>query len=307
MGQFDQGWYDIGSSSQYPFDQSAALEDDNGKTLPCEILADMALTMPSSLGNRLYCSGISKQDDVASLVFAGDGDGRPTVAVATIPLTASERRPVLLDSLVDSVRGTVVPGSLLWTMPNGTWRFTNPQQSYLSQRCVYLVAAANEQDIRLAYGPSPLESVIRLVGDVNVSVKLGQRVLGGSLKRSVIFSLVDTGAESALKAYAGQYQQRPEARTCGSPEPVETINLIQPNCCGQIFFELRGCARPIPISNHCGVVLDCPMEADEMCQPKQLVPDPASDEVCRPGELPDPIDPPPVDKPVYPPWWSNIR
>lgn len=305
MRELNQGWYNLGENTQYPFDQGATLQDDAGLPLPCSILADFSITLPKSLGQRVYCSGISKQGSTASLVFAGDAEGLPTVAAVTIGLGAERRKPVMLESIEGPVRGAVVPGELLWELEDGTWRFTNPSQSYMAARTVFPVSQSRQQELRLAYGALPLQSVLKLSGDVNVRIALETRLLGGKMRPAVVASLFDLNGQSALKAYAGKYQQRPESRTCGDPAPVETINLIQPDCCGRIFFELRGCAKPIPISNHCGVVLDCPMEASEMCSPRELVPDESVADYCQTiGKGADPIDPA-SNAPQQPPWWSD--
>lgn len=298
-------FYALNEVRDYPFDPSGTMISDDGQQVPEGILVDASISFDQTYGTRLRCTAISKTPVSTSLVFGTAS--QMAIAIATIPEGFIPRESIPIEAVMTGVTGYIVPGEPLLRVPIGNWRFTGDYQLMLSPRVAFPVPLQKSQSFAVLNSQSALRGLVLLEGLGDMSVRIEPRVLGGVQKQAIIFRLSDVvNRPSLLAQYAGPNQQRPEARTCGDPAPIETINQVAADCCGRIYIELRGCAQPVPITNHCGVVLDCPQEPDEMCSPKPTYADRVNDsnDICIEQGEPDPLTPP-TNRPKLPPWYSE--
>lgn len=298
-----QQYYDRALNTAYPFDDGATLIDDYGKRLPEGLLADISCVIDRSVANRVFCSYVSKRNGVCNLIFNAANNLKTAVglcsfAVASLPgnFELGKTPQVAIRGLKDDFRGRLVPGDQWLTIEDGSWQFSDPSQSHVSARCCLPLLLPGQQTVSVMNAAAYLTGIaaIQLEGDIDVV--FDTRTLNGEERQAVVFSLK---RPQYLQSYAGTTQARPEARTCGDPQPIETINGVRPNCCGQITFELRGCAQPVPINNHCGVVLDCPLTLNDTCPPATGPRYNAAEDACAAAGVPNALDgpAPPTDAP----------
>lgn len=296
----DQQFYDVAQHTPYPFDDASYLVDDLGKRLPEGLLADFSCILDSQYGDRIYCSSVSKRSNQLTMVFSSQ-QGQvlgSLIATSVKAVYATPPLQVPLKSFVNGFKGLAVLGEQWAEIEDGSWMFSQPEASVLAARCCFPLAFPSEQTIAVFDHPA-LQGATDLRSEGSIVVSLGTRQLGQQTKKAIILSLAGS---TDLRDFAGPNQRRPESRTCGDPQPVETVNGVGADCCGRVFLELRGCAQPIPISNKCGVVLDCPITLEELC-PTDAPPPADVDECLGQGAI-NPINPE-DDQPGYPtlpPW-----
>lgn len=295
-------FYALNEIRGYPFDPSGSMISDDKQPVPEGILVDASISFNQTYGTRVKCTAISKTSAGTSIVFGTQSQA--AIAIATIPNGFIPHEAIAIEPILAGVTGYVVPGEPLERMLPANLLFTGDYQLLLSPRVAFPVPLQNTQSFATFNSQSVLKGLILLEGLGDMSIRIEPRVLGGVQKTAIVFRLSDViGGTSVLGQYAGPNQQRPEARTCGDPAPIETINQVAADCCGRIYLELRGCAQPIPITNHCGVVLDCPQEPAEMCSPKPTYTDKAPNDFCIEQGEADPLTPP-VNPPKLPSWYS---
>lgn len=304
-----QQHYSLAQNQEYPFDDSASLLDDSGNRLPEGLLCDLSCVFSSEYGTRVFCSGATKRGNFCTMVFAADNDEQTSLGLASFELGLREpslnygRSPQKpLKGLVPDFRGSYVPGDQWHLVPDGIWRFSNPDNSLVAARCCFPITLPGSQTVAVSYSQRMLQGLVELREEGDVSLRIENRLLGGRVRKAVIISLSRSSVD-VLQRYSGQLQQRPESRNCGSPVPIETIGGVGPDCCGRIFIELRGCAEPIPISQHCGVVLDCPLTLVDICPEKKDFGEEDNPDKCLQETGDNPILPAPQqdDFPTYPP------
>jgi hypothetical protein len=165
---------------------------------------------------------------------------------------------------------------------------------------------------------TPLTGIIHLRTLAPLGIAKEDRVIEGVLRSCVVVRLQESDAQdgiipapgasqtSVFSEFAGPCAGRPESGTCGSPEPIEFINGVAPDCDGIITIEFLGCAQPTMVEGASGVVLDCQLGLVDACIPPQI---PNSE-----GLLPDeytpanipPYTPPTPPEPVPGPSESSV-
>ena len=298
-------FYNSNEIRAYPVDELATGVADSGQMIPKSLLSDLSLAMPRSLSNRAYISAVSRTATQTFVSIAAADANRTPLAMAAWSKYDTPRKAYRLQSLRPDVGGVFVPGEWLGDETYNL-RFTTPSQSLLLARVVFATSPIAERDYAVYYSQRALQGVVEVSAQGEIEALVGTRVLNGQERKALILRLRETGltGNDALLQYAAA-QPRPEARTCGDPAPIETINEVRPDCCGRLFIELRGCAQPVAIQNASGVVLDCPQAVEDLCPPKTNF-DPGIEQQtdsCNDAGYPDPLDPP-SNQPVSPPSWS---
>lgn len=303
---FGQQFYSLNENRAYPFDAGGLLLSDAGDQLPEGLLVDAGISFDRQYGTRLRCTAISKTAAATAIVLGTSTQA--SLAIATIPEGFTPRQAIPIDPIIEGVSGFVTPGEPLARLAISNWLFSGDRQLLLSPRVAFPVRLQNSQSFAALNSAALLSGMVLLEGLGDMNIRIEPRVLGGQQKTAIVFRLTDVSNQvSVLQQYSGSRQQRPESRTCGEPFPIETINQVAADCCGRIYIELRGCAQPIPITNHCGVVLDCPQEPEELCPPKKTYNETAGDsqDQCVAQGEPDPLTPP-ANPPKLPNWFGSL-
>lgn len=282
-----QGWYATNQSRSFPLHATATTVADNGKFLPEDLIVDLKLRYPGDFDNPAYISYVSSGEMISIAIATGT----ITLATATVPRNELRAFPVVaLQSTIQGVQGFIVFGP---SASYGTWRFSGPDQSQLSQRAAYPQVNLDQSSRIHRRGSSPgTGPSVDLTGNGDVLIARVERQLAGELRSAISLSLNTQSTRNVLQEYAGQCGRRPESATCGNPAPIESINGVVPDCCGRIFIEFRGCAEIIPIANACGIVLRCDITAADVCPVLTTLPDEngnlpnTGEDTCEDGESP---------------------
>lgn len=299
-------FYNKNENRDYPFDEFATLKDDSDQWIPPYILADLTLTIPRALSKRAFISAISRTNTKTAIVVSADNLAKTPLAIIDYSNEYLPRTRYGIRALHPEVSGSFIPGEVQEFDEVYDLKFTNPSQSYLLARVVYAMDSVAERDYSIFYSGQALRGLVRIESGGDIRTRIENRTLAGQVRQAVVISLQDIGGggSNPLSDYAASLP-RPENRSCGDPTPVETINGVRPDCCGRIYLELRGCARPVKITNTCGVSLDCPQESDALCPPRTDF-DPGPEQQvdgCQSQGATDPLDTP-INKPNQPPWWG---
>ena len=289
-----QEFYDLAINTEYPFDDQASLIDQTGRRLPEGLLADMSCMVDRDLARRIFCSAVTKQADFCTVVFSADAVDRPALGFISFRADQEELYATygttpqrILTPVRSGFSGTIVLGEQWRTVPSGIWKFDDPASSRIAARCCFPVRVPTYQSVSSDLGAAPLSGLVDLLAQGDIDIKLATRLLAGQARQAIVVSL-KPGLET-LTSYAGTGLARPESRSCQDPQPIETINGVRADCCERIYIELRGCAQPIPIANHCGVVLDCPLTLTEICPAPPNYSETENPDECLAGGALDPL------------------
>jgi len=260
-------FYNQNQNRKYPFHDGASLMDTSGQLLPDGLIVDLSITADSSYGQELYVSALTIIGGVVSVIVSAASSGLP-LALARLDtnsqllyLNYKKTSQIPLTPLVSGVSGVIILGEALASITSGNYAFA-PQASAISPRCVYSIAVPGGQRLGVYQAGYDWAGNISLAAAGDIEIVFENRTLGGREVRAVVFRL--KGSAQTLAAYAASLG-RPEARSCDGLQPIESINNVQPDCCGRVFIEFRGCAVPTPIVNHCGVVLECALTLTDIC------------------------------------------
>lgn len=312
-------WYAQNETRAYPVDDGSTCDDDAGHRLPSDLLADLNLRWPSTLGRYAFVTGVSNTPALVTLTIqAADA---PDAAGGFTPLAVvSARKPIqpgrmtALLPQAAGVGGWVVFGSGVDNKPY-RGRFSSPTQSRLTPRAARAYRPLPVRSVQARGAAARLTGVVTLKATEPLAVAKEERVIDGVTRDCIVVRLVDTEgvdgfpvpaaaadvsgykAASVFQQFAGPCAGRPESGTCGCPTPIEYVNAVAPDCTGTITIEFRGCAQVAQIQEVCGIAVACQFGLVDACLPPQL----PSSEGLLPSEYTPANVPVPPDIPQPPP------
>ena len=78
-------WYNANEARAYPLDDVATQVGDNGNRIPENVLAGLNLRVPDTLTSRIFVSGLTLTEHLATVTFSVDVAGTyQVVAAATV-------------------------------------------------------------------------------------------------------------------------------------------------------------------------------------------------------------------------------
>jgi len=253
-------WYATNSSRVYPLRATVTAIADDGSRLPDAIIADLKVRYPANDTDALRLASVYVDVVVSVVLAAGD---KLVAAFSRDKQDIQTGVAYPLQPLSDGAVGTIVFGDL---GQDGSWTFAEDSQSAISSRCVQRQAATNNVTRISRTGSQVMQGPdVFLFGQGDIQVARQSRELDGVVREATVLSLRSTGSYREQIDYAGECGRRPDTRSCDGLQPIELLGGVQPDCCGRIFIEFRGCAEMHEISNACGVIITCDTEVDELC------------------------------------------
>ena len=309
-------WYNQNEGRAYPVDDSASAVADDGVRLPSNIITDMSLRWPSTLGEQAFVAAVSNTDALVTVTVqavAGPADFVP-LAVVTVRKPVEEGRVYAVQGQAAGVAGWIVFGSGV-TGKTYRGRFGTPAQSLLTPRAARPYRPLPVTSVQARHASEKLTGVVTLKATAPLEVVKEERQLDGALRDCIVVRLVDgEGAEgfpvpadatqisgfkpqSLFQQFAGPCAGRPESNTCGCPNPIEFVNAVPPDCDGVVTLDFRGCAQVAQIEDG-GVAVACQLGLVDACLPAQI---PNSEGLLpseyTPANIPVPPDVPPDPDP----------
>lgn len=282
-------WYTRNEGTPYPVDDAATGSDDNGTFLPSNIIADINLRWPSSIGEYAFISAVSVTPGIVSVVIlaatAIDDPGEITpLAVVSVRQPVQKHRLYALEGQLDGVGGWIAFGSGA-SDRSYLGRFSSPLQSRLTSRAARPYRPTPVTSLRSDGANVGLTGVVQLRADEPLTIVQEARTIDGVSRDCFVIQLtaegdvdgttvpaeaqriLGTDVTSVFREFAGPCGGRPESRSCGDPEPIEFLNGVAPDCDGLITIEFTGCANITHIIDGCGIAIDCNLSADDICLP----------------------------------------
>lgn len=312
-------WTNRNDGIKYPVDDQATALDDAGALLPSEILADLFLRWPKHLGDYAFLSSVSVTRSLVTVTIQAartlDDEDFTPLAVLSVTKPVQDGRVYALQPQVQGVGGWVVFGRGVQFDPTDglvyRGRFSSPRQSRLAPRAARPYRGLPVHSAQVQNAATRLTGVVLLRGVLPVRVVKEERTIDGVLRDCIVIRLVDVAGvdgfavpaaareisgfkeASSFQEFAGPCANRPESGTCGTPEPIEFVNAVAPDCNGVLTLEFRGCAAVAQVLGTCGIIVDCDLGLARACLPPYI---PSSD-----GKLPSEYDPIVVEPPIDPP------
>ncbi len=302
-------------SRAYPVDDAASSVADDGQQLPPNVVVDLNLRWPDSLGVLACLTGVSVTPALVTVVIQSayglDDLVFAPLAVVAIPQPVLQGRIYALTAQVPGAGGWIVFGSGVNDQTTLRARFSSPRQARLAPRAARAYRSLPVVSLRALGNAVGLDGVVRLRTDENLSITRERREIDGALRTCAVVRLVEGGGPdgfpvptnqllhntipSVFQQFAGPCAGRPESHTCGVPEPIEFINAVPPDCNGRLTILFQGSADLTRIEGG-GVAVDSGLGLAQACLPPQL---PGSDSM-----MPDeyaPVQVPPLPPPPPPP------
>ena len=306
-------WYSINEGVPYPIDDAALCVGDGDTRLPNNVITDLYLRWPETLGRHAFLASMSVTPTLVSLTIQGCDslDSPPNftpLAVLAVPRPIDQGRQYALKAQAEGVGGWVVFGSGVEEEVPYRGRFSSPRQSFLTARAARAYRVLPVSGVRALRADRPLQGIVLLKANDPLYVAKEEREIDGILRDAIVVRLLDGAGidgfpvpeearqvsgykeQSVFKRFSGPCAGRPESNTCGEPSPIEFINAVGPNCEGTLTLEFKGCAEVAKILDPCGIAIDCGLGLVDACLPAAL---PDSE-----GRLPSEYDP--VNVPVPP-------
>ena len=309
MAVLNLAWAASNENRYFPFDDSASLLDDSGGRPPLQVLVDMKLMVPETIGSFIYVGALSVTPNIVTIVLLAssdlDSEGE-VIATLSQQLPLTTFYPYSIESQHDGIGGWVSFGTLDDLLYQG--RFSTPRQSLISPLAAgpYRVPpVASAQSL----GGSPLKGIVRLSGGNDIEIvkeclhipdhilpEYHENYCSNSLENTnsrdvVVFRLKNKDQDSTrnvFEIYNGPCAKRPQSKNCGAPEPIEFIGPVAPDCEGNITIDLRGCIEMLPIKEivsmdelgdpvydetSSGIALYCPLKLEDACSKDNYIPD----------------------------------
>lgn len=273
MAASNYSWQAANAARRYPLADDATSVDDAGLPAPLDILTDLHLRFPASLGTVAFVSALTVGPRLLTILIqaAADADSAGgLVPLASVSILRSDLEPsrvYALTPLADGVGGFASFGDV---QTSYSGRFSTPRQGLLLSRCAR------------AYSPLPIPSLgkvgrrdtltglidLRASGDLEIVYDV--REIAGESRQCVVFRLQGSSVEnSVFRQYAGPCGDRPESDTCEFP-PLRSFGGATPDCDGNVEVAFLGMLE--------ADVLDCAgLHADHgtgilcVCPPSQVL------------------------------------
>lgn len=277
-------WYNLNEQRNYPITDTASCLSDRGVRLPNDIIQDLRIRWPSSLGQFAYIGALSVTEHIVTVLIeaAKTVDNNPDEAtlIAAVSVPKSELvagQTLNLQPFADYVGGFITLGNFGDQLYSGI--FNSPLQTGLAPRAARYTRVPPVPSISVDNSAVSLSGVVNLTAVPPLSITKETKVIAGVEYDNVIVfnlfqetaNLQDTAtADSVFSTFAGDCGNRIGARTCPDPQPIESINGISPDCDGVLTLEFSGCAIVGRNTEDCGVVVDCSLGLSSSCDPPYL-------------------------------------
>ncbi len=305
-------WYNLNAQRRYPLADSCTNRDDTGNVFPHDVIVDLHLRFPNTLGDFAYVSAVQLTSAVRTIVISVDAAPTPH-AIAAVTVPASEFSPYRKYSvvpLVDGVAGWVAFGAYAGALPVRA-NFTSRSQSQLVSRTARAYTPLPVESISKQFDSRELTGTVALHGGTSVVVERVMRTIDDINRPVIRFALDDKTNPDIMSELAGPVGHRPESHTCNLPV-IEQLNQVTPDCDGNIdLIFVSNCALVNePVGGSAGLGVDFCFGLADACSKDHWLPKDGKlrnqyDDLCPPSsEMPmsseEPyVVPPPV--PAEPP------
>jgi len=268
-------WYDANEQRSWPLDELATHSSLEGERIPYDLLADMNLQFPKTMGTYAYIGSITVGPRLVTMTIISDMG--VTLAVVNIP-SVDKWRHYPIESDYPGVGGWVVFGTgVIQTGELSAYTFNGLSASKLMPKVARSYTPRPTSGLGKQSVEQLLSGIVKLEGGNDIEVVKETREIEGKIVDAIVVRLRDkgsgTGTRNIFADYIGACETRPESETCNGNLPIEFINSVQPDCLGNITIEFRGCANLTIDDGNCGVIVDCGLPLSDVCVTADYLPD----------------------------------
>lgn len=281
-------WYELNEQRSWPLADQATLFDDTGKRMPNQLIADLNIWFPSTVGEYAFLGAVTLGPSIATVTILGTASGTPPIAAVSLSGDIDPYRHYPLESLYPGVGGWIVFGSGLKEEKIKSFRFSTSGQSILMPQVARKYPPTLVPSIATSQNMDALTGIVRLKGGDDIEIVKESREID-NIVRDVAVIRLKLKPEfvedvNLLEKYAGPCGKRPESNNCEYTSPIEFVNSVAPDCCGNITIEFRGCADVLFVQNEpCAVAISCNQGLSDACTTPDRLPDST-------GRLPNTFD-----------------
>lgn len=282
MAIIRSGFQNKNENRNYPLHDAATRLDVNGRMLPNEIIADVHILIPESLGLSIFVSSVGVSSGLISVTFqaasANPSCPGSSSAVGFVPVAAvSIPRPIVpfknypLEALYPGVGGWISFGHGALEVNECNHLFDEPGATFLVDKVARSYKDLPIPSVGKLGLSTKLTGLVRLKGVEGATfTKRGIRVMNGALYVVGIIELNFTGAIAGtdqspidlMEEFAGVCGHRPIAGNCNL-EPIISINDVAPDCDGNINIRFNG--LEIIGDTGDGIIIDYPLGLADVC------------------------------------------
>jgi hypothetical protein len=269
----NHNWYDLQSTRRYPLDDLSTGTGDDGARLRDNIITDLHLRFPSTLGQYAFVSGISITERLVTVTFLAATDLDDTtaftpLAAITLSKPVVQSRHYALDSLYPGVGGWIVFGSGI--DEDFSARFSSARQALVTAKCARPYRPLPIPSLGKLFRETALTGLINIRAGADLNI-LKETITVDDVARDALVIRLNGPVlnRNPLETYVGPCDKRPESRTCLKPG-VELINTVAPDCDGNIEIDF-GSLLVAPFAG-CGngLALEHAAELADVCEPNDV-------------------------------------
>jgi hypothetical protein len=244
---FNIPWLNANASRNYPLEDAAGKRDDLGAELPDDIITDINIWFPDSLGLTAFVSSVSITPNMVSVTIcahdsrifqaAGTAGKFTPLAAISIPKPVDRYRNYQLSGFQTGVGGWISFGPGIDADTAKSFRFSSPSQTALLPRVVKTYSSSTGVTTIGKYGyATRLNGIIKFLSQNSQILKIEKDKvrIDGVIRDAVVFRLnQEESGRTVFERFLGPCDGRPESTTCDNP-PIHAINNVIPYCDGTI-------------------------------------------------------------------------
>lgn len=262
----NSNFYNTNENRGYPIDDAATSVDDAGVFVPQDIIADIQLVFPETLGPAVYLAALTSGPHMVTAVFASTASSFMPVAAISVPTPVIPYAPYPVRPMADGVVGWIVFGR--GTSQPYAGRFSTPEQSTLLTRCARPYRVPPVLSLCKPQANTPLSGLIRLEAGTDIAIDVADRVIAGHTRRAIVLSLTDALNRNVFDLYSGTCNTRPESGNCRKT-PLTSIAGVTPDCDGNIDINFAGIAAAGAVG---GITMTLNVGLTDVCAATTTVP-----------------------------------
>lgn len=263
-------WYAGNATKRYPLADCATGRTDAGVSLPHDLLVDLQVRVPETVGRYVLLSSIAVTPTLVSLTLlasdtqANDPAETPTflpLASCSLAKPVESFRNYSLTPLYPGVGGWVVFGQGIESSFQG--RFSTVQQGMLLPKVARFYRPSQVTSLGKRGTYPALTGEVLLLGGQDIEVVGETMLVGDRERRVIVIRLKNQLDRNVFELYRGECTGRPESETCLYP-PVRYLNGLQPDCSGNLEL-LFPDATVYPYSPNGGLEINYPLGLADIC------------------------------------------
>lgn len=274
---YNANWLASNLVRKYPLDSLASCIDDEGNYFPDEIITDIQIAYPYTLGDVCYISAATITANIVSIAISVGTTPIAALCTSFNDYFARSGFYYTLEPLYDGVNGLIALGCDK-TSVTGSWTFTNPNNSRILPTCCTPYVVPNVLSLSRPDDSTPLNGNILLTsgGDIKLSV---DKITIDGVSTKVIFIGLDLSVDpqDVLKKYITSCEVATSMNSCAMPY-IESIGGAIPDCSGNVRI-IAGDSGHMTVTTEDGIIkINTDIKLDEICAGPNLSTDADEDD-----------------------------